>query len=351
MTAASRRGRRRRRVVALVVAGIAAVAGCSGDTRLPEPIAAPVVTQGPGDTVSATTTTLADEPCTAATATRSYEPVGPLPPPGQMPPGSTMAAIQANGKLRVGVSGDTLLFGARNPISGLVEGFDIDVANRIAAAILGPPPASALANSQLDITVIPYKDRLPVLIATRVDIVVHTMTINCKRWQQIAFSSEYFAAGQKVLVKASSTYNSIDDLTKAGATVCAPDGSTNLEEVSKPQYADLKVITRPDVTDCLAAMQEGLADAATGDDTVLAGFVAQDPNTKVVGEQFTKEPYGIGVNKGHKDLVEFVNGVLEEMRSNPENVDSLTGLYEKWLAGNLEGPVPTPPAAVYGRTP
>ena len=349
MTAARRA--RRSMVVGVVVSISFIVGSCSGDTRLPPPVAAPAVTQGPGDDGTATTTTVADDACTPETATRSYAPTEPLPAPGEMPAASTMAAIQARGKLRVGVSGDTLLFGARNPITGVVEGFDIDVANRIAAAIFGPPPDGAPANSQLDITVITYAQRLPALIDERVDIVAHTMTINCKRWQQIDFSSEYFAAGQRVLVKKGSPYGSIDDLTTAGATVCAPDGSTNLDEVSKPEYANLKVITRPDVTDCLAAMQEGLADAATGDDTVLAGFVAQDPNTEVVGDPFTKEPYGIGVNKDHKDLVEFVNGVLEEMRSTPGATGSLTDLYNKWLAGNLIGPVPTPPTAAYGRIP
>ena len=49
-------------------------------------------------------------------------------------------------------------------------------------------------------------------------------------------------------------------------------------------------------------MQQGEADAATGDDTVLAGFAAQDPNTEVVGEQFTDEPYGLGHRQGQRRL-------------------------------------------------
>lgn len=341
--------------VVVVVVGAATMTGCSGDTRLATPLTAPTVAQDTRDTGATTIspgtpgtpgTTPTGDVCRPDDPTRSFAP-GPMPAPGQMPAGSTMAAIQARRKLRVGVSADTLLFGARNPITGDIEGFDIDVLNRIAAAIFGPPAQGAKPNSQLDITVITYAQRLPVLTSRRVDLVAHTMTINCARWQQIAFSTEYFAAGQKVLVNKGSPYESIDDLTKAGATVCAPDGSTNLEEVSKPQYRNLKVITRPDVTDCLAAMQQGRADAATGDDTVLAGFVAQDPNTRVAGDQFTKEPYGIGVNAGQRDLVAFVNGVLQEMRTDPSAADSLTGLYRRWLAGNLEGPVPTPPVAQY----
>ena len=38
--------------------------------------------------------------------------------------------------------------------------------------------------------------------------------------------------------------------------------------------------------------------AITGDDTILAGFAAQDPYAKVVGDAFSAEPYGIGVAGG-----------------------------------------------------
>ncbi len=95
-------------------------------------------------------------------------------------------------------------------------------------------------------------------------------------------------------------------------------------------------------------MQQGEADAASGDDTVLAGFASQDPTTKVVGEPFTYEPYGIGVNADQVDLVEFVNGVLEQVRADGRWKES----YERWLVPTLTPtgePIPDPPAAAYDR--
>ena len=44
-----------------------------------------------------------------------------------MPCGSYMAQIQQRGRLIAGVSADTLLFGFRNPLTGHLEGFDIDL--------------------------------------------------------------------------------------------------------------------------------------------------------------------------------------------------------------------------------
>ena len=93
---------------------------------------APQLAAPPEVTAPATTTTEVTAPpeCTAEEAaldaTRSYAPEGELPPPGEMPAGSTMAEIQANGRLRVGVSAGTLQFGFLNPQSGELEGFDID---------------------------------------------------------------------------------------------------------------------------------------------------------------------------------------------------------------------------------
>ena len=46
------------------------------------------------------------------------------------------------------------------------------------------------------------------------------MTINCDRWKQIAFSTEYYRSGQKILVRQGSKATTLADL--AGQRVCAP---------------------------------------------------------------------------------------------------------------------------------
>lgn len=339
----SRRGRRMVAFVAVVSAGVVA-AGCSGSVRLSGAIE--------GDAPPSTTAVVPEAPeCTAAQQaqdpTRSYEPQGPLPSPDALPQGSTMAAIRARGKLIVGVSGDTLLFGARNPLKNQIEGFDIDMLKEVAKAIFGADGESHIAYK-----VITYADRLPNLEAGPdhggVDIVAHTMTINCNRWLRIAFSSTYFDAGQRVLVKKGSGFTSIDDLDAAAATVCAPEGSTNIDLLRRNEgnrFGKLVVLAKPDVTDCLVAMQQGQADGATGDDTVLAGLAAQDPNTEVVGDKFTDEPYGLGMPKADVDFVRFVNGVIEEMRTDGR----WKAIYSTWLLGVLSDTVVDPPAAVYGR--
>jgi polar amino acid transport system substrate-binding protein len=324
-----------RRSIAVVAAAVALLAGCSGDAALPDAVeVAPDTTAVP--------TTPAQPKCDAAQretpAVASYEPIGALPPPLEMPAGSTMDAIRQRGRLIVGVSGDTLQFGARNPITGAIEGFDIDVLKEVAKAIFGdvdPLP--------IEYRIITYAERLPSLESGAVDLVAHTMTINCDRWLRIAFSSEYFSAGQKILVKRDSGITDVGQLPARHSRVCVPSGSTNLEEIQDPIYAGIEIIEKADVTDCLVAFQQGQADVITGDDTVLVGFAAQDPYAVVVGDQFTEEPYGIGVNKDQVDLVRFVNAVLEDIRANGR----WAAIYATWVGGD---PV-DPPVALYGRTP
>jgi polar amino acid transport system substrate-binding protein len=333
----------RRRSLAALAVVLIVVAGCSGSVRLPDAVEGEAP---PSTDAVAPVFPECDAVQAALDPTRSYEPTEPLPTPGVMPRDTEMERIFKRGQLVVGVSGDTLLFGARNSLTNQIEGFDIDMLKEVARAIFGPD-----GDSKIRYKVITYADRLPNLEAGPlnggVDIVAHTMTINCNRWLRIAFSSTYFDAGQRVLVKKGSGFTDIFKLNDGKATVCAPEGSTNIEYLGDPAngLGDLVVLAKPDVTDCLVAMQQGQADAATGDDTVLAGLAAQDPNTEVVGDKFTDEPYGLGFGKDNVDFVKFVNSVIEEMRTDGRWAD----IYSRWLVGVLSDTVIDPPPAVYGR--
>ncbi len=320
-----------RRQLLAPLAGLAlvglALAGCTGPTGasdlMPTAAAAPT-----------TTTTTPAPPATPCSGpTKSYAPQGALPGPGAMPAGSTMAKISARGKLVVGVSADTYLLGFRNPISGRLEGFDIDLLREVSTAIFGSP-------DKIEYRVITSGQRIDVLTSGKVDLVARAFTITCDRWNQIAFSAEYYHAGQKVLVPSDSGAKRIEDLK--GKRVCAPKGTTTLTRLEK--YGQIKAVPADTHTQCLALFQEGRVDAITGDDTILAGFVRQDPYAKVVGAPLSDEPYGVGVAKGNRDLVRFVNGVLEKWIADGEWAAS----YQTWFS--VLGAPPAPPRPVYGRS-
>ena len=312
----------RRTILAVAVAGALALGACSSSSKQSAPPASP-----------ATTTTTAPAAPNCGDPVASFAPTGPLPPPNQMPADSFMEKIRQKGHLTAAVSADTLLFGFRNPVTSKIEGFDIDVVHRIAQAIFGDPTKVAFK-------VVSYAQRIPSLEDKSADIVADVMTINCTRWGQIAFSSQYFQAGQKVLVRTDSKATGMQDLN--GQRVCVAKGSTNFDNMKN--YPKVIAVGVDDISDCMVLFQQGSVEAVTADDTVLAGFVEQDPYAKIVGPAITVEPYGLGIAKGHPEFVQFVNNVLQQMRTD----GTWKQLYVKWLKPK-DGVAPEPPPAKYGR--
>lgn len=309
------------RVVAAAAIAVTALAGCtSAYTPTPVP--------------TASTTTATPAPATTPTActnaTTSYAPAS----LASQANDATIRAISSRGYLRVGVSADTYLFGARNPLTGDIEGFDIDLAHAVADLLLGDP-------DKLQLVVITASDRLPALKDGRVDMVARNMTMTCDRWKEIAFSAEYYRSGQKVLVTKGSSAVTLDDLKDK--RVCAPTGTSSLTKLKT--FSGVIPVESANHTGCLVLLQQGKAEAITGDDTVLAGLAAQDPYAVVTtAPAITAEPYGLGFNADAVGLVKVVNTLLDDMKADGR----WTAIYNRWLAGPL-GKAPKPPVSAYGR--
>jgi polar amino acid transport system substrate-binding protein len=264
--------------------------------------------------------------------TASLRPPAALPRPGAMPRGTTMAAIKRRGYLIAGVDQNTLLLSYFNPIDGRLEGFEIDMLREVARAIFGRPDA-------IQFRAVTTAERISAVREGSVDLVADAMTITCERRRQVAFSTVYFDAGQRALVPANSGVRSIADL--AGKRVCATAGSTSIEALERtyPHALAYPVAQR---TDCLVALQQGRVDAITSDDAILLGFRGQDPYTRIIGPRFADEPYGIAIAPEHRDLVRFVNGVLDRMRHDGR----WHAIYSRWL-GPESSTVPAPPTPQY----
>jgi polar amino acid transport system substrate-binding protein len=181
-------------------------------------------------------------------------------------------------------------------------------------------------------------ERIPAIKAGEVDMIIRTTSMNCERWREVAFSTSYYEARQRVLVRRDSKVRGIQDL--GGKKVCAAAGSSDLANIAAAPSKPIPV-SAVEVLDCLVLLQQGQVDAISNDDAQLAGFVAQDPTTRVVGPAIRVEPYGVMMSRSTVDLVRFVNGTLERMRSS----GALAGIYRRWLTPL--GDIPTPPEARY----
>jgi ABC-type amino acid transport substrate-binding protein len=243
----------------------------------------------------------------------------------EFPAGSTMARIQEAGEIKIGVKYDVPPFGFKNPESGEVEGFDVDLGKAIAEE-LGVEANLVEAISD---------NRIPFIQDGTVDLVLSTMTINAERAAEIGFSNPYFIAKGRILVPKDSDIAGIEDL--AGRKVCTALGST-YEETLKTEApeADLRLVDA--YSECLELLQNGAIDAISTDDVILTGMIIQDDSLQLVGDELTVEPYGAGFKKDDEEFAEFVNGVIDEYKSSGAWQES----YDNWL-GQYTGEQQSPP--------
>jgi polar amino acid transport system substrate-binding protein len=307
----------------------ALVAACVVSAGAAACVQADVPESLPGPTSTTTTTAAPTPEPDCGNPEASLRPTGAA--TSAVPPGSTMAEIQARGLLRVGVDTATLQLSSVDPLSGNFQGFDVDIAREVAAALFGDPNRIAFVG-------IPSSDRVQALVDGRVDIVVDVFTPTCSRREQIDFSTNYYTSPQVVLVRDDDPAQTTADL--AGHRICGSAGSTTLARVA--ELPGVEAVPAAERADCLVKLQQGEVDGMSTNDTILVGFAAQDPNLRFLEGSLFEEPTAIGVQLGRSDMVRYVNGVLEQVRASGR----WQQLYDQWLAGLL-GSTAGPPPPVY----
>lgn len=271
-----------------------------------------------------------DTGCTDATAAASLDPAS------GSTDGPAVERIKARGRLIVGVDQNSYLWGFRDPATGRLAGFDIDIVRAIAQDILGDP-------GKVQYLTVPTADRIDAVKDGKVDMVVRTMSINCQREKDVAFSTAYFEAGQQVLAPKKSAITGFDDSLK-GKRVCTARGSTGQAELQDESHG-ASVTLVDNQLDCLVLLQLGRVDAVFTDNALAAGQAAQDPQVHLVGSKVTDEPYGVAMNLGAPDLVRRVNQVLDAYRAGGANSPWMHS-YRTWLAAQLPG-ITGPPQPTY----
>lgn len=244
---------------------------------------------------------------------------------------AAVAKIRKRGRLIVGLDIGSNLFSFRDPITGEVTGFDVDIAGEVARDIFGTP-------SQVEYRILASAERIAALQKSDVDIVVKTMSITCGRRKLVNFSTVYLIANQRLLVPRDSAIRQAADLS--GKRVCVAQGTTSLRRIRQIAPPPI-IVSVVNWADCLVALQQRQVDAVSTDDSILAGLMSQDPYLHIVGPSMDEEPYGIGINLDNTGLVRFVNATLERIRRD----GTWNTLYRKWLT--VLGPAPPPPAPRY----
>lgn len=203
-----------------------------------------------------------------------------------------------------------------------IVGFDVDIARHIATEL----------GYELEITNMDFNGLIPALQAGRADFVMAGMTPTEERRQNVDFSEIYYEAKNMLVFPASENITGPEDL--AGKTLGVQLGSIQ-EGLGNDLVAATPSITLAPlnrINELVQELKSGRVNAAIIEDTVAAGFLANNPDLAAV-EIADEEAAGsaIAFPKGSEQVDDF-NRVLAEMQS--------SGLMEelilKWF-GDGEG--------------
>ena len=250
--------------------------------------------------------------------------------------GLTACSGSDGDKLKVGIKYDQPGLGLKQGDG--YTGFDVDVAKYV---------AEKLGTDEKDIEFVqaPSAQRETLLETGQVDFIVATYSITDSRKEKVSFAGPYFIAGQDLLVRSDDTgITGLDSLK--GKKLCSVKGSTSAQKV-KDKVPGVNLQEFGTYSECVSALVSKAVDALTTDDTILAGYAAQDQyqgKLRVIGQPFTEERYGIGLKKGDVERCEKISEAISSMIED--------GSWEKAVEDNLgkadftpgKGNPPTPDA-------
>ncbi|MFZ4302465.1 glutamate ABC transporter substrate-binding protein [Streptomyces cinereoruber] len=209
-------------------------------------------------------------------------------------------------EITVGIKFDQPGIGLKTP-DGTYTGFDVDVATYVARE-LGHDPSDIVWKEAKS------ADRETLLQRGDVDFIAASYSINDERAQKVDFAGPYLLAHQDVLIRAD------DDSIKQPSDLndkklCSVTGSTSAQNVKTELAPDAQLQEYGGYSECLTGLENGVIDAVTTDDSILAGYASQDEfkdKFKLGGFKMSNENYGIGVQKG-SDLKDRINTALQKM--------------------------------------
>ena len=227
-----------------------------------------------------------------------------------------MEQFQSKGKLIAGVSFDIPGMGYKDPRTGVIDGFEVNLARAIANTLLG-------SADRVDFVQVTDQQRIQALRNGLVDIVVSQLTITPDRAEQVDFSIPYYVTREAILVPRSSGIKRFEDLR--GKRIVVTNGSVSLRRMRAvlPSLPGATLIVADLSAGNLDAVAGGEADAASNDLinlTLLQKGSAHPDQYEIIdiGDKFEPKPFGIAVNKGNQALLDLLNQAIESLKANKE---------------------------------
>lgn len=208
--------------------------------------------------------------------------------------------IEQRGQLIVAVKDNLRPLGFRDA-SGNLQGFEIDIAKRLAEELLGKPDAAVLQP-------VTNRDRLNVLLEGKVDLIIARVTATNSRARLVDLSRPYYLDGTSLITKDTSIAQLRDVATK---TIAVLKGSSTIPVV-KYALPTSKLVGVDSYEEARSLLENGGANAFAADQSVLAGWVQEYPQYRLLPVRLSTEALCIVMPKGlqYTNLQDRVNQAI-----------------------------------------
>ena len=240
----------------------------------------------------------------------------------------TIDDIRKRGKIRLGVLGDQPPWGFLDA-EGVSAGYDVDFGKLLAKKI-GVEP---------EFVTMTVAARIAQLMTNKVDLVIAVMGMYPERAKVVQFSKPYAALSIIVLGKKGDSIKSVADLAKMRVGVTRGAAQDVSLTAQLPKSADIRRFD--DDASAIQGLLAGQVDAIGGNTTYMLNIDKVNPNNDFEQKLVLNRQYmGIAMRPGQKELNEWLNAFVDEMRTSGE----LEKLSEKWI----HQPLPELPASLDG---
>ena len=255
----------------------------------------------------------------------------------------TLDKVKASGSIAVAYRESSIPFSYLDD-KAQPTGFGWEICSRIVDEV---KKATGRADLKITTQAVTSANRIPLLVNGTIDIECGSTTNNSDRAKQVAFATNYFYTGTRLLVKAGSPIMSVADLK--GRKVVSTTGTTNfriMRALNDERKIGFELIGAKDHSESQLVVASGRADAFAMDDILLYGLAASSANPRewtVVGESIQVEPYAIMLRKDDPTFKTLVDGVLARLMDSGE----FEKMYMRWFQSpippkgvNLNAPMP-----------
>lgn len=244
--------------------------------------------------------------------------------------GETAADVQKiidRGVLKVGCKSDIPKFSLQNTATGEYEGFEDDLAYKIAGEIFGCTLEEAKEQKLVEFQGVTAKTRGPLLENGEIDLVIATFTITDERKETYNFSTPYYTDAVGLLVNKDSGISSIEDLD--GKIIGVAQSSTTKDGFAAyVEEKGLSVSPEFQEFDGYPALAQALAtkqiDCFSVDRAILSGYV--NDGNQILEDRFAEQDYGVASAKENTGLAALVEETVTTMLED----GSMKALQDEW---------------------